>query len=191
MRGMKPGPPPRLKLGDSIDGIIVKPAGGRKFTIKAKNVPDGWKVELLSKNPEQIHLGSAGVFWIAKISPLQSSVLVYDGMVGRLPISDAMRPRYLKCLRALISVEDMSGDEIGDLRSMLMSIEDRNKADWLTVWRVLGEPSTGDLKRFIADVNALRDARKDAPAKVASIRADIIATHSGMIETAIQRLDTE
>ena len=85
----------------------------------------------------------------------------------------------------------MSGDEIVDLRSMLMSIEDRNKADWLTVWRVLGEPSTGDLKRFIADVNALRDARKDAPAKVASIRADIIATHSGMIETAIQRLDTE
>jgi hypothetical protein len=146
--------PKRLNLGDTLNGTIVKSIGGRRFAVKCKGVPDGWKVELHTRRPELIRPGALATFWVAKVSPLQGSVLVHDGDFGRLPISDAMRARYLAALRALLSPGEVSGDDVSDARAMVIRIEKKDQADWLTVWKVLGEPSTGDVKILLASIVA-------------------------------------
>jgi len=181
-------PPSRLKLGDNLNGTIVNSIGGRRFSVQCKGIPDGWKAELHSRRPETIRLGSLGTFWIAKISPLQGAILLHDGDFGRLQISDAMRERYLKALRALLADGDMSGDEIADARSMVLRIEKKDQADWLSVWRVFGEPDTGTVKLLTAALESLRSSRKENPDDFSKLRADLIEKHGGTIQLAIAKL---
>ena len=84
---MRPSNAPKLKLGDTLDGIVVKATGGRRFLLKCKAAPHGWKVELHSRSPEGIEPGSNVHVWVGKINPLKTSLLTYDGDYGRLPIS--------------------------------------------------------------------------------------------------------
>jgi len=188
---MEPNAPKRLNLGDLLNGTIVKSIGGRRFAVKCKGVPDGWKVELHSRRPETVRAGSAGTFWVAKVSPLQGAVLVHDGDFGRLPISDAMGSRYLKALRALIGGGEISGDELADARAMVLRIEKKDQADWLSVWRVLGEPPTGDVKLLLAGINAIRTARSEDPASVPSKRAELTEKYGSLIQLAIVKLQAQ
>ena len=186
---MEPSAPRRLNLGDPLNGTIVKSIGGRRFAVKCKGVPDGWKVELHSRRPEAVRAGALGTFWIAKVSPLQGAVLVHDGDFGRLPISDAMRARYIAALRALLSVEEISGDLLSDARSMILRIEKKDQADWLSVWRVLGEPPTGDVKHLLAAINAIRTARSEAPDSVPARRAELVEKYGPVLDRTIARLE--
>ena len=186
---MRPSNAPKLKLGDTLDGIVVKATGGRRFLLKCKAAPHGWKVELHSRSPEGIEPGSNVHVWVGKINPLKTSLLTYDGDYGRLPISNAMGVRYRKALLALNSDGEISGDELADLRSMLTRISDQNQADWLTVWKTLDEPSSGDTKEFAAALINLRDLRKTDQEEAANLRQNIRVKYTAMIEVAIRRLE--
>jgi len=189
MKGMELNAPRRLNLGDPLNGTVVKSIGGRRFAIKCKGVPDGWSVELHSRRPETVRPGALGTFWIAKISPLQGAVLVHDGDFGRLPISEAMRTRYLAAFRALLGSDELTGDLLSDARSMVLRIEKKDQADWLSVWRVLGEPSTGDVKLLLAAINAIRTARSEDIDALPARRSELIAKYSTHLERAIARLE--
>ena len=160
MESMDQSGPKKLKLGDTLDGTVVKPIGGRRFAILCKGVPNGWKVELHTRRPEMINPGDLGSFWIAKISPYQGAILLHDGDFGRLPISDSMRQRYIAAIEALLTGVDLTGDKVSDGHSMILRIERKDQADWLTVWRALGEPESGDIKQMLAGIAAVREARK-------------------------------
>ena len=189
MEVMEPNAPRRLKMGDLLNGTIIKSIGGRRFAVKCKGVPDGWKVELHSRRPETIRLGAGGTFWIAKISPLQGAVLLHDGDFGKLPISDAMRARYLTALRALLSDAEVSGDELADARSMVMRIEKKDQADWLSVWRVFGEPATGDVKQLLAAINAIRAARTEDIDSLPARRQELIEKYAPTLQLAVVKLE--
>ena len=186
---MEPKAPRRLILGDELNGTVVKAMGGRRFSVKCKGVPDGWKIELHTRRPETIQPGMLATFWVAKVSPLQGAVLLHHGDFGRLPISDAMRERYLKALHALLAPADISGDELSDARSMVIRIEKKDQVDWLTVWRVLGEPSTGDVKLLIAAIEAIRHARKNDTDTVPAKRQELVDKYGLLIRDAIRRLN--
>jgi len=188
MEAMQPNAPRRLKLGDQLNGTIVKPIGGRRFAVACKGVPNGWTVELHTRRPESFHQGSQGTFWVAKFSPLRGSVLVHEGDFGRLPISDAMRSRYRAAVSALLGDGDLTADEISDAHSMILRVEKTKEADWLTVWRLLGEPATGDVKELLAAIAAIRTARKDDPESLPKLRALLKEKHGPMLQSAIVRL---
>jgi len=188
MRGMEPNAPRRLNLGDTLNGTIVKSIGGRRFAVKCKGVPDGWKVELHTRRPELIRPGAPATFWVAKVSPLQGAVLVHDGDFGRLPISDAMRERYISAMRALLAPGDISGDEVSDARAMVLRIEKKDQADWLSVWHVLGDPASGDVKQLLAAITAVRDARKTNPEALPNRRQELVDKYGAMLNSAINRL---
>ncbi len=185
---MQPNAPRKLNLGDLLDGTVVKPIGGRRFAVKCKGVPDGWKVELHARRPETIRPGGLGTFWVAKVSPLQGSVLVHEGDFGRMPISDVMRARYIAGLKALLSEEEISGELLADARSMVLRIEKKDQVDWLTVWKVLGMPPTGDVKTLLAAINAIRTARTEDIASLPARRAELIEKYGGILERTITRL---
>jgi len=152
--------PKKLKLGDPLDGVVVKPIGGRRFAIKCKGVPNGWKVELHARRPETVNPGDLGTFWIAKISPYQGAILVHDGDWGKLPSSDSMRARYIAAIESLLTGRELTGEKVSDAHSMILRIERKDQVDWLTVWRALGEPESGDIKQMLAGIAAVREARK-------------------------------
>jgi hypothetical protein len=174
--------PKKLKLGDPIDGTVVKPIGGRRFAVKCKGVPNGWKVELHTRRPELIRSGDLGTFWVAKISPYQGAILLHDGDFGKLPISDAMRQRYIAGLDAVLTGVDMTGEKLTDAHSMLMRIERKDQVDWLSVWRTLGEPESGDVKQMLAGIAALREARKQDP-RALDERREMLLSQYGPIFT--------
>jgi hypothetical protein len=188
MRVMQRKPVQLLKLGDVLNGTILKPVGGRRFAVRCAGVPHGWKVELHTRRPELVQEGANATFWVAKIAALQGEVLVHDGEYGRLPISDAMRPRYLAALQALVGEGEATADTLADARSMVLQIGKKQQADWLTVWRLLGEPSTGDAKVLLADVDKLRAIRKDAPETLAGEIAQFAAVYGDILRGAIRRL---
>jgi hypothetical protein len=182
-------PTQKLKLGDAINGTVLKSNGGRRFLVKSDAAPQGWKVELHARKPELVREGERGTFWVAKIAPLQGEVLVHDGDFGRLPISDAMRPRYLAALKALVGAEEPTAENLADAKTMVAQIGKRLQADWLTVWRLLGEPAPGDQKELLAAIEALRTARKEAPETVAEIQTKINEAFGDPLRTAIRRLE--
>jgi len=189
MISMRPNNAPRLKIGDTLDAVVIKSAGGRRFLLKCKAAPDGWTVELHSRKPEGIEPGSNAHVWIGKINPLKRLVLTYDGDMGRLPISFTMGKRYLAGLEALTSPEPMTPDQIADVRSMMTRISEQNQADWLTVWKTLGEPAIGDTKEFAAALINLKETRKTNPEEAPALQESIALKYGEMIQAALKRLD--
>jgi hypothetical protein len=179
----------KLKLGDVLNCTVLKSTGGRRFQVRCTEAPQGWKVELHARKPEQIHEGDNMTFWVAKIAPLQGEVLVHDGDFGRLPISDAMRPRYLAAIKAMVGAEEPTAENLADAKTMVTQIGKRLQADWLTVWKLLGEPAPGDQKELLKAIEALRTARKEAPETLPEIQTKINDVFGGPLRTAIRRLE--
>jgi len=186
---MPPNPQRQLKLGDELDGTVLKSNGGRRFLLKSPGVPRGWKVELHTRRPEQIVEGGHVHVWVAKISPLQGEVLVQDGEFGRLPVSDAMRPRYVAGLKALLGEAEATAEALADVRTMFVQVTKRQSADWLTVWRILDEPTTGDAKTVLAAIDAVRTARKEAPDELPAQVQKVVEKYGSVLRKALRRLE--
>ncbi len=186
---MERKPPKLLKLGDPLEGTILKSNGGRRFLVRCNAVPNGWKVELHTRRPELIKVGANASFWVAKIAPLQGEVLVHDGDYGRLPISEAMRPRYLAGLRAILGEAEATGEALAEARSMVAKVGKQQQADWLTVWRLLDEPAPGTLNRLLAAIDALRAARKESPESMPELHASLVEEFGLALRSAAAQLE--
>lgn len=179
----------RLKLGDPLDGTILRSNGGRRFLVRCNAAPPGWTVELHTRAPEMYEEGANAAMWVAKISPLQREIMTYDGDHGRLPISEAMHGRYLEGLRALLGEVEPTGENLAEARSMVARIGSRQQADWLTVWRMLGEPGTGDQKALVQAIDAIRTARKEAPETMEEKRSALVERFGSVLRQAVVRLE--
>lgn len=175
----------KLRLGDPLNGTIGKPMGGRRYEIESRDAPNGWSVELHTK--ETMEPGLHTTFWISRIVPVKSSIVVRAGDYGRLPISEAMSLRYEKALAAMLD-DGLDGDTLADLRGMAVRIDAQDSADWLTVWRLFGEPEAGPLKELIAALSALRDTRKTEPEKASEIRRALVELWGARFRDAQARL---
>lgn len=181
--------PRHLKLGDPINGTVVKAKGGNRFSVQSKQVPRGWTVELHTNRPELVELGEHTTFWVARVTPLKSEVLVRNGDHGRMAISPAMATRYEEAIAALLGDVPLTGDLLGDARSMITRIGNQNQADWLTVWRLIGEPSSGEVKTLLNSIDELRTARKESPELVPSLLDLLSEAFSARLRDALARLE--
>jgi hypothetical protein len=177
-----------LILGEQLQGVVYKSIGGKRFLVSCKAVPEGWTVELQTRNLEDVTLGANHSFWIANITPLKRTILVHDGEFGRLPISEAMKGRYLASLQALAGESDLTGDALAEAKSMVVRVEKKNQADWLSVWKVLGEPSSGDFKELLQAIEAMRSARKENPEALSELRETFVGKYGLVVEGAIRKL---
>ena len=153
--------------------------------IESRDVPNGWSVELHTR--EEIEPGLHTTFWVSRIVPVKSSIVVRAGDYGKLPISAAMGARYAKAIKALLD-DTLDGDSLADLRGMASRIDTQDSADWLTVWRLLGEPEAGPLKELINVLAELREARKVDPERATAIRESIANLWGGRFHDALGRL---
>lgn len=180
--------PRQLKIGDPLLGTVVKSFGGNRFAVNSSQAPRGWKVELHTTRPELVNPGEQRSFWIGRINPLKGEVLVYEGDTGRLPISDAMGARYRSAMEAMLGQTELTGDLLGDARTMVARIGNQRNADWLTVYRLLGEPTNGETKELLNALDEIRGARKNNEENQVELLSKFIEAHGRRFERAIQRL---
>lgn len=180
--------PKLLKIGDTLMGTVAKSFGGNRFGVTTRQAPRGWKVELHTNRPELINVGDHKNFWVGRVNPNKAEVLVYEGDFGRLPISDSMGLRYRKAIEALLGQAELTGDVLGDAKSMLARIGDQKNADWFTVYKLVGEPTTGETKELLAAIDELRGARKNSESNQAELASKFIETHGRRFERALMRL---
>lgn len=180
--------PRQLKIGDHLTGTVVKAFGGSRFGLTSKQAPRGWKVELHTTRPELINLGDQKNFWVGRINPLKGEILVYEGDFGRLPISESMGIRYRLAMESMLGQTELTGDLLGDARTMVARIGNQRNADWLTVYRLLGEPTNGETKDLLNALDEIRGARKNNEGNQAELLSKFIETHGRRFERAIQRL---
>ncbi len=185
---MEPSAPRHLKLGDPVNGTVVKAKGGNRFVVQSKDVPRGWAVELHTNRPELVELGSHTTFWVARVTPIKSEVLVRNGDHGRMPISPVMAERYCEAIAGLLGSEELTGERIGDARAMVARIGNQNQADWLTVWRLLGEPNSGEVKTLLNAIDEIRTARKEVPELVPALLENLVLQFGSSLEGALGRL---
>jgi len=172
-------------LGDPINGTVGKPLGGRRYALESRDAPKGWTVELHVRDP--LETGLHTTFWVSRIVPVKSAITVRHGDYGRLPVSEAMSVRYVASIDALLG-DTLDGNTLADLRAMATHVDTQDSADWLTVWRLLGEPEAGPLKELAAMLGELRDARKTDPERAAAVRESVVALWGDRLRAARSRL---
>lgn len=185
---MEQPPSHHLKLGDELNATVVKPIGGSRYQLRCRKAPAGFTVTLQTLRNEEVEEGHHSTFWVAKIVPVRGEILVREGDYGRLPISESMAPRYLAAVRAMTGQAGATADILGDARSMVARISTQNHADWLTVWRVLGEPTAGDGRRLLQLIDNLRAALKESQEAVEQVQATINNEYGFALAGATKRL---
>lgn len=167
---------------------MVRHLGGKRFLLNATRVPRGWKVVFHARDPKSVEQGMHTTYWVARLSPSREEILVHEGDFGRLPVSEAMRERYVGALKALLGEAEVTAQAMGDAVSMVARISAQNHADWLTVWRILGEPKTGEAKALLAAINGVREARKAEPDFIPALLMDINEQFGRPLRAALRTL---
>lgn len=175
----------KLRLGDPINGTVGKPMGGRRYQAESRDAPKGWIVELHSK--DNLEPGMHTAFWVSRVVPVKSTIVIRHGDYGRLPVSEAMKGRYVKAITAFLN-DTLDGDLLAELRGMVTRIDTQDSADWLTVWRLLGEPEAGPLKDLSQMLNEMRDARKTDPERAKAIQESVVNLWGERLRQARSRL---
>ena len=175
----------KLRLGDPINGTVGKPLGGRRYAVESRDAPKGWSVELHTK--ETMEPGTHTTFWVSRVVPIKSSLVVRAGDYGRLPVSATMNARYRNAIGALLN-DSLDGDTLADLRAMATHVDTQDSADWLTVWRLLGEPEAGPLKELAQALTTIRETRKEEPEKAAAARTWTVENWGERLRNAHARL---
>jgi hypothetical protein len=159
-----PKPPPKVEVGDVLACTVTDHLGGRRFEVVAKRAPRGWTVTLESKNPEAINEGDHTDYWVVRVDPNRREILVRDGTHGRLPISEAMRHRFLLAVRGLVEPETLGHEEqleaLAEAKGMISRIIKQDSADWLSVYQLLGKPRAGSIQRSLDELTELREKLK-------------------------------
>ncbi len=160
-----PRPSPKTEVGNVMPCTVVGHLGGRRFQVESRKAPRGWKVILESKNPRQIDEGDHTDFWVVRVDPRNREILVRDGTHGRLPISEAMRARYLLAVRSLVEPETLSPEELleglAEAKGMISRIVRQDSADWLSVYQLLGKPRMGSIDRSVLEIAEMRDKLRE------------------------------
>ena len=156
-----PRPGPKVEVGNVLPCTITDHLGGRRFEVVSKRAPRGWRVILESRNPELVNEGDHTDYWVVRVDPKRREVLVRDGTHGRLPISEAMRQRYLLAVRGLVEPETLGPNELlealAEAKGMISRIIKQDSADWLSVYQLLGKPRAGSIQRSLDELTELRD----------------------------------
>ena len=136
-----------FKLGDYIDVILEGP---QEANLWRASTPQGgqwtWFIRL-RRSDRSYQPGQQVTGWVATIIRRSNSVYLHDSDYGRLPVSRRMRPRYLRALRAVISMFDAVAmgkvelpdkETLSDFRGMLGGCAKTDTTDWFTLFEAFG-----------------------------------------------------
>jgi hypothetical protein len=186
------------KLGEYVDGQLVASTGPGRWQVTLTKNPDGWQASLISRELRLYDLGDVDMFWVFRLDPAARTILLSDSNFGRYSITDGMRAKYVRGLRALQSIlsdppnlTTIQPDDLSEVKGMLNRCVRQDQWDWLTVYRILGLPTFHLLRLTVALLGEIARALRRGDAKQAHA---LIGQLSGselvlLVENALSRIE--
>jgi hypothetical protein len=171
-----------IRLGDELEATIIAKSDYEESPKKHKPVkkaiiwdlqchqlPQGWTANLRSLSGQLYEPGDRDTFWVWGISLDKSKILVSDTNFGRQPISDRMRPRYIRALHVLDKISSqrneidnsISLDDLSELSGMFNRIARADQWDWFTLWQLFSFPPRRWLAQVASEIKNLRRLIKE------------------------------
>lgn len=184
-----------LTIGGELRAVVTAYSAEDTWAVESPALPTGWSAFLKSRIHKMYAVGDADLFWVYMIDGRQKTVFLSDSSFGQLPISDRMRPRYRAALAALATIlnnpeaaDTRMGQDISEAKGMFNRCIRKDQWDWLSVYRLLGEPPPSVLftgGRLLSDLaKAVRSADQG---QVAAIAGELQALDFGSRIAAARR----
>ena len=160
-----------VEIGDFTPATLVERIDTETWLVKLHESPNGWTVRLRINRNELWNSGDSDLFRIYRAVEQQREIWLTTSNRGFLPISDRMRPRYRKAVRAVLlwmeqAYEQDSDDflvSVQEVKGMFNRCIRRDQLDWFEVWAGLGKPANLDMKRVVQLLTDWRTVKDDFP----------------------------
>ncbi len=136
-----------LEVGQDLSVSVLWQRDDNSWAVHSDSIPSDCKSTLRSRDSRMYAPGDLATVWIVHINEKYRTLLLADSQFGRLPISDRMRPRYVRALDALLCLLDeetdpvaVPVDAISEGKGMYGRCVKKDQWDWFTVFQLLGRP---------------------------------------------------
>ena len=174
---------PTLNIGEEFLVEIVQPDGPQKWRVRPQNTsPSVDSMTLRTRDSRLYERGDLVSAWLIDQRP--TGLILSDSDFGRLPISDRMRPRYIRALTSLEgglrsdSLDDLKADEISEMKGMFNRCIRRDQWDWLNVYLALGRPPRSTMQMAASTLGALSRAIRSKNHREAEHNLDVLKSQS-------------
>jgi hypothetical protein len=173
------------RIGVDVEVCIASEAGFvgamRGWVVEIDGLPLGWSAELRSKSETDYRPGERHTLWTFDIQWQSKTLLLSDTDFGRMPISDRMRPRYIRALRSILRLfAEPEGrwagltEDVSEFKGMLNRCLRKDQWDWLSVYWAFDRPHFALLRtcsQLTDDLGrALRTGTSEVDEHVARLR---------------------
>lgn len=164
-----------MELGTRLTVVPVAPRDDKMWIAEGPDLREGWSCELVHRAKDDLVPGQPLTGWVFGVDPSHRHLTVSDSNFGFLPISDRMRPRYVRSLRrlaALLGGESFIGtadyEAVSEVKGMFSRCARRDQWDWRAVHIALGEPSREMARCYAGNLGDIASSLRDG--NVASAR---------------------
>lgn len=151
-RGYRGLPLMTLQIGDALSVTPVAQNPDRTWIARFDGLADGWGCVLHRRDSSAIREQVATMAKVVWIDQAKKLIEVAVSRFGRLPVSDRMRPRYLKAGREILAIlrgaSELSQGAAGSLsevKGLLNRCIRHDQPDWVTVYELFGRPTFDEL----------------------------------------------
>ncbi len=194
-----------IQLGDDVTARVEADLGDGKWRVHASQLPSEVEAVLNSRTARLYQQGDTETLWVYDVKRDARLFLLSDSGFGRLPISDRMRPRYMRALREVVGFlsrppdgPECDAEALSEVKGILNRCVRKDQWDWLAVYRALGHPPVNLLRLAATHIGSLARAvrtgdkpglRRYAEILVDSRIRDTLATGLANIRSSSPRLD--
>jgi hypothetical protein len=157
-----------LHLGDELFGEIQSNCERRnEWGVSCPEAPEGWTGKLISRSDRLYDERDRDWFWVYRTNFREQRYWVSDSSFGRMPISDGLRPRYLRAARTLLVVLEPTWkceisvvEDLAEMKGIFNRCHKKDQWDWLTLYHYLEDPPGGLLECAASLLHDVRRAIK-------------------------------
>jgi hypothetical protein len=151
------------EIGSDVRARVQEALGSSLWQVECPGLPHGWTALLKSKEPITAPQTTPAAYWVFAVDAKRQLVFLTNSDFGTLPISDRMRPRYLKAMEDVLQfLSDAnhvpSAESLSEVKGILNRCRRKDQWDWLSVYKALGNPPYESLEQGVRLTSELRDA---------------------------------
>lgn len=188
-----------LRLGDDLYATIQSGFDrAKEWLVVCNEAPCGWSGKLCSRASQLYEPGDKDWFWVYRTNSVENKYWVSDSNFGRMPISDRLRPRYIRAARAMLGVlastsscDDSILDDLSEMKGIFNRCRKKDQWDWLTLYHYLEAPPSGLLEYGALQLYELRRTirRREEQSTREALRALANAIPIDLIQRFLARVE--
>jgi hypothetical protein len=151
-------------LGSNYTCTVSACVGGNSFVVSCDQL-EGYSIELRTRLHGLLSVGDRVDCWVYDEALDKRAIRVSDSDFGKLPVSDRMRPRYLRSINIVLDAiskgaQDVDPEAVSELKGIFNRCLKKDQWDWFTLFELLGKPTRPQLRLAVRGCNTARKLLK-------------------------------